>query len=167
MAKQSDYDTEKKLGDCDSISSGRIDDRDSQLGCSVERDVVNADAGATHDHEARRRVEYRRGHFCFAAHDERVDVRDAREEVRLFQTGGLPDLAARAEQRETLFGKRVRDVNDVAAISDESRPRRSPAVRSTRRGLRDATPAAGSPRTRAAPRSWPRLARWVGSGHAA
>jgi len=56
------------------------------------------------------------------------------DEVSLLQTGGLADLAARAEQRETLFGKRVRDVNDAATVSDESRPRRSPAVRSTMRG---------------------------------
>src|SRR5205823_14827018 len=125
-------------------------------------DVVDTDAGATHDHEARRRVEDRRGHFCLAAHDERVDVRDALDEVTLFQTGGLADLAARAEQRETLFGKRVRDVNDAAAVSDESRPRRSPTSRSTSCGPRAATSAAGSPRTREAPRSLPRPAPRVG-----
>jgi hypothetical protein len=142
------------LGGGDDVAERRVDDVNAARCRRGDIDVVDADARATDDDEAIRRLQDLRGDLGLAPNDERVDVGDARREIRLFQTGCLADLAARAEQRETLFGKRVRDVNDVAAASDESRPRRSPAVWSTRRGLRDVTSAAaGSPRRREAPRS--------------
>ena len=112
-------------------------------------DVVNADAGATHDLQAFRGAEDRGCHLRLAPNDERVDVGNARCELRLLQAGGLPDLTARAEQRETLFGERVRDVDDAALSSDEWRPRRPAAA--PRRVRRAVPPAEMRPRrTRAA-----------------
>ena len=147
----------------DDVSERRVHDVDAARCCRGHVDVVHADPRASNDHEALRRIKDRRGHLGLAAHDETVDIGDERREIGLLQTRGLADLAARAEQREALFGKRVRDVNDAAAASDESRPRRSPALRSTSCGLRDAMAAvAGSPRTHAAPRSSRRPARPVG-----
>src|SRR5437660_1208843 len=86
-------------------AAGFIRDGHATRGGRGHVDVVDADTSAPHHHETLRRVHDRRRHLRFAAHDERVDVRDARDEVSLLQTGGLADLAARAEQRETLFGK--------------------------------------------------------------
>src|SRR5207247_5268072 len=135
------------LGRGDDVAERRVDDVDAAGRRRGNIDVIDTDAGATDDDEALGGLKYCRGDLGLAPHDERVDIRDARGKVGLLQAGGLPDLAACAEQRETLFGKRVRDVNDVAAASDEAPPRRSPAVWSTRRGLRDATTAvAGSRR---------------------
>jgi hypothetical protein len=161
-AEESEREREGVLGGGDDIAERRVHDVHAAGRRRAHVDVVHADARATDDDEAFGSIKDRHGHLGLAADDQRVDIRDARGQVGLFQAGGLADLATRAEQRETLFGKRVRDVDDVAAASDESRPRRSPAVRSTRRGRRDVTTAAGSPHMRGAPRSSRRRAPMIG-----
>jgi len=121
-AKEGEREGDGVLSRGDDVAERRVDDVNAARRRRGNVDVVDTDAGATDDHEALGGLKYCRGHLGLAPHDERVDIRDPRGEVGLLQAGGLADLAARAEQRETLFGKRIRDVNDVAAASDESRP---------------------------------------------
>ena len=128
----------------DDVSKRRVHHVDAAGGRGGNVDVIDPDTGAADDDQARRRIEDGAGDLRFAADDERVDVAEARGQVGLFQAGGLANLAAGAEQRETLFRERVRDVDDVLSASDGTRPRRARDGR--RCGPRDATAAGCSPR---------------------
>src|SRR5207249_11401548 len=106
--EESEREREGVLGRGDDVAEGSVHDVDAARGRRRHVDVVYADARATNDDEALRGVEDGRGHLGLAPHDQRVDIRDARRELGPLPPGGLANLAARAEQRETLFGNRVR-----------------------------------------------------------
>ena len=81
MTQKTDHDAEEKLGDGDGVSGGRIDYRDAQLGCRIERDVVDADAGATDDLEPCRRFENVGGDARRAPADKSVVGGNSRDQL--------------------------------------------------------------------------------------
>ena len=128
-AEQGERQRHGVLGRGDDVAKRRVHHVDAARGRGRDVDVVHPDAGPAHHLEGLGRVEDRGGHLRLAAHDEGVDVAEARRELGLLQARGLAHLAARTEQRETLFRERVRDVDDAAAASDGSRRDRPRAAR--------------------------------------
>ena len=76
LARQSQEQAEGQLGDRQRGGHGRVDDGHAAGFGRGQVNVVHAHAGASHDLEAGRGFEERRGHFGAPAHDERVVVRD-------------------------------------------------------------------------------------------
>ena len=156
---------ERVLGRGDDVPERRVHDVHAARGGRGHVDVVDTHPGAPHHRKARGGIEDLRGDLRLAAHDQRVDVGEVRCEIGLGQTGRRSDLAAFAEQHEAVLRERIGHVNDGQAAprdvvraglaSDGSQ--RCPDGR--RRGRRNASAAARSPRTHAAPRRSPDPAR--------
>jgi ethanolamine ammonia-lyase large subunit len=62
------------LGGRADVALGGVRHDDAVLGCGLEVDVVDADAGPADDGEVRRRLEDRLGHLCPGPDDQGVDV---------------------------------------------------------------------------------------------
>ena len=80
-------------------------------------DVVHANAGAADHRETRSGIEDLRRHFRLAAHDERVDIREARREIGLVQAGRDANVTALAEQDEAVLRERVGHMNDGSGLA--------------------------------------------------
>ena len=109
MPQQSNYDTEEKLGDCNGISGGRVDDRDAKLGRGVERDVVDADAGAANNFETRCRSQHLFRNFGRASSNERIVCRESRQQLSRRKSWNFVDV-------EFLDARKKRDALGVDLV---------------------------------------------------
>src|SRR5207247_10629367 len=97
------------LGAGRGVAGRRVGDQAALARGSLDVDVVDADAGAADDTELATRLDDRRGDPCLAAHDERVEVRNSPDQLRLFELADYGDLARAAQSLEAVFGQRVGD----------------------------------------------------------
>ena len=72
-------------------------------------DVVHADSGATHHPQAAARLEDRLRHPGLAAHNKRIEVRNALDELCLLELADDRDLAGSTQPLEAVLGERVGD----------------------------------------------------------
>jgi len=98
------------LGGRTDVRIRRVGDDDAVVGCRVDVDVVDADAGASDDDHVLGRVEHSLVHVGAGADDQRVGVRHGLEEcVALHVVGRLHLVARLAERLDTLVRDRVGD----------------------------------------------------------
>lgn len=116
MSQQAQHYAEEQLRYCDCVSGGRIDDRDAQLGCGVEGNVVHADARPSDNLETRCRPKKFGGDFGCTASDKRIVGRNARHELVRRQRRDLVHVEVRLprEKCNTLGVNLVRYKNSIA-----------------------------------------------------
>ncbi len=79
----------------DRVAARRVHDHDAALGRGGDVDVVHAHARAADHLQPLRRGERLRGHLRLAAHDERVELGDLRDQLVLLQTAAGRDFKLR------------------------------------------------------------------------
>ena len=108
-ARKREQQRHRVLGGSHDVAARRVDHQDALARGSLDVDVVDADAGAADDTELATRLDDRRGDPCLAAHDERVEVRNSPDQLRLFELADYGDLARAAQSLEAVLGQRVGD----------------------------------------------------------
>jgi hypothetical protein len=103
-----------ELGGRDDVGGRRVDDHDPGLGGGLDVDVVEADAGAGDDLEPPARSEGLGVHLRRRPHEDRVDVRDRRQQLAAVGSVAAADLEVRAERLDGGGAELFGDENDRA-----------------------------------------------------
>ena len=80
----------------DGVAARRIHDDHAASRRGLDIDVIDADAGAADDAEARSSLQYRRRHFRLTADHDRAELGNERHQIRFAQTCAHDDIQSRA-----------------------------------------------------------------------
>ena len=92
LSQQTDHRAEEQFGNRDRVAGWRIDDGDAQRRGHVERDVVDADTGASDHLEFRAGLQQFGRDACGAATHDGIVIADAAQQVVLGERGQFVHL---------------------------------------------------------------------------
>ena len=100
---------DRVLGGGDDVAARRVDDQDSFARRRRDVDVVHAYAGPADDAKPPPGLENMSCHARLAAHDKRVEVRNALDQLGLRELAHHSDLACLTQARQAVLRERVGD----------------------------------------------------------
>ena len=108
------------------VAARRVYDQDSLPRRGGDVDVVHPDARSPDHAQFAAGLDDRRRHARFAAHDQRVEIRDPADELRLGELADNRDLARPTQALKAVLGQRIGDQNLRHGENRASARRRAP-----------------------------------------